>query len=490
LALGAVAFVGVMALKAVSGPGYDPDSMTYVGQAESLVRFGTLHAPYADWSDADSTSPKGTFPPGFSLAISLPMLLGASAPRAAALVEAASALVGVTTLASLAEGLAGPWAALLAAGLALATPALIEVHFSILSEPLFLACLLLTLAAMIRAPDRPLRYGLVAGAASMVRYVGVALPAAAGLWAFAQPAPWRMRLRRAVLAGLPALGFQTVWLIRNWIGTDPVPIEIISFDTHLGRTLEEARAALGSWLAPSLSESRWETPLAALVGLAAAAVAVRQVVRLPWRRWSLEPLTRFVFAAGLLGLAHLAVLTYARVFVGHEIPFDDRLLSPLFLLGDAGFAIMLALSWPRWSRWLRAAAVLALAVWFAGAGRSLRDLVRDVRESGWDYNSYAWRDSPLVRWIRTDGRNHELFSNNPVPIYFQAGRPSREVPMSTNSDTAAAFGRVLAARHGAMIGFSDTTWLPEARPDSLAHLLGLQEVARFPDGTVWLPPSP
>jgi len=51
----------------------------------------------------------------------------------------------------------------------------------------------------------------------------------------------------------------------------------------------------------------------------------------------------------------------------------------------------------------------------------------------------------------------------------------------------AAFGRALAEHHGALIGFSDTTWLPAAHPDSLARRLGLREVARFDEGTVWLP---
>jgi hypothetical protein len=487
IVLGALAFAGVFALNRVAGPGFDPDSMTYVGQAESLVRSGTLHAPYGDWSSPDSTSPKGTFPPGFSLAISVPMLFGASSSGAASLVEATSAMAGIAILTWLVEDLVGPWAALLAAGVTLATPALIELHFSTLSEPLFLALLLATLAAMVRSPERPLRYGLLAALASMVRYVGVAVPAGAVLWAFAQPAPGKVRLRRAMVAGLPALILQTIWLIRCRMGTDHVPLGLDTLDTNLARNLEEARAALGGWLAPSFSESRWETPLAALVGLAVTLVIVRQALRLPWRRWAVEPITRFLLAAGLLGLLHVGVLVYSRILVGHDIPFDSRLLSPLILMGDATLAVLLTLSWQRWGGWQRSLAAVALTLWFAGAGLWLRDEIEDVRENGWDYNSYAWRGSPLVQWIKAEGRGHELFSNNPVPIYFQVGRPSREVPTTSDPDTVAAFGKALVAKHGALIGFSDTSWLPGARPDSLARRLGLREVARFEDGTVWLP---
>jgi len=487
IALGLLAFAGVFALNRVAGPGFDPDSMTYVGQAENLVRTGKLYAPYADYWDSDSTARKGTFPPGFSLAISLPMLFGASGPSAATQVEAISAMAGVTTLVWLVEGIAGLGAGLLAAGLALATPAFIELHFSTLSEPLFLALLLVTLAAMVRSPERPLRYGVLAGLASMVRYVGVGVPAAAVVWAFAQPAQWKVRLQRAVLAGLPALILNVIWLIRCSIGTDHVPLGLDSLDTNLAANLEEARAALGEWLAPSLSESKWETPLAALVALVLVVLMVRLALRQPWQRWSEELVTRFFLAAGLLGFAHVGVLIYSRVLVGHEIPFDSRLLSPLILLGDAAIAVTVAVSWGMWRGWQRSLTVAALALWFVGAGVWLRDEIEDVKANGWDYNSYAWRASPLVLWIRGQGQDYQLFSNNPVPIYFQAGRPSREVPMSSSPDTVADFGRVLSAHHGALIGFSDTTWLPSAHPDSLARQLGLREVARFEEGTVWLP---
>ena len=485
--LGAFALAGVVALNGISGPGFDPDSMLYVGAAESLARAGTLQVPFAEWPDADSTSAVATFPPGLALAASLPIRLGVAPARAAVGVGAAAAFVTVAILAWLVEGLAGPAAALLAALLVMLTPALIEAHLSILSEPLFLACLMLTLAAMIGWPDRPARYGILAGLASIVRYVGVALPGTAMLWAFLQPAGWRVRLRRAAVAGLPALVLQAAWLIRCRLAAVAVPISPVGLDTDLHFTLVEAREALGSWLAPGLSETSWESPVAAAVGLAVAILIIRQVQRLPWYRWPTDARMRFLAVVGIFTLCYSAVLTYARLFVGHEIPFDGRLLSPLFVLGEAVFAIVLAARWPGWNRIVRVGSGLALAAWFAGAVVFLEAETRDVRENGWDYNSFAWRQSPLIHWIRTEGARYRLYTNHPVPVFFQAGRPSWQVPTSTRSDTVAAFGKVLAARHGALIGFTDTTWSPSARPDSLARLLGLREVARFDDGTVWLP---
>jgi hypothetical protein len=57
--LGAVACYGVLAMTEPPGPGLDPDTMSYLGAAESLARHGTLRIPAADWWDADSTEALG-----------------------------------------------------------------------------------------------------------------------------------------------------------------------------------------------------------------------------------------------------------------------------------------------------------------------------------------------------------------------------------------------------------------------------------------------
>jgi hypothetical protein len=78
-----------------------------------------------------------------------------------------------------------------------------------------------------------------------------------------------------------------------------------------------------------------------------------------------------------------------------------------------------------------------------------------------------------------------LFSNHPVPLWFHAGRPSRNLPESLDPDTVAAFARTLAAQHGAVIALADTSWAPEVKLDSLAAAVPLRVVARFGDGVVY-----
>jgi hypothetical protein len=155
--LGIAAFALVLTVTDPPGPGLDPDALSYMGAARSLVEHGTYRIPTAPWTSADSTSTLAHFPPGYSTALALPVALGMAAPQAARLVEALAASVTVTTLVFVAGAATTALAGALLGVALLATPAMATVHLSVLSEPLFLALLALTLAAMAYAPDHPLR---------------------------------------------------------------------------------------------------------------------------------------------------------------------------------------------------------------------------------------------------------------------------------------------------------------------------------------------
>ncbi|MDQ6830176.1 MAG: glycosyltransferase family 39 protein, partial [Gemmatimonadota bacterium] len=179
LALGVVAFGLTLTASEPPGPGLDPDAVSYVLAATTLVRSGTLLAPTYDWDSEAETVPLAHFPPGFPVTIAVGHALGLPPVQSARIVVALSALVTIATVVWLVGDAVGLGAGLLAGVLLMVTPAMVDTHLAILSEPLFLACLALTVLAMTRERDRPLVYGVFAAAACMVRYAGVAAPAAA-----------------------------------------------------------------------------------------------------------------------------------------------------------------------------------------------------------------------------------------------------------------------------------------------------------------------
>ncbi len=486
---GAAACYGVLVMTEPPGPGLDPDSMSYLGATESLLRNGTLRIPAAGWSDEDSTSALGHFPPGFSIAIAVPTALGAPIMQAARGIVAASAFATLALAVWLVGAVAGAGAGAAAGVLLLVSPSLAFDHWQLVSEPLCLALLMATLALMTLS-RRPLLYGTTAALAGMVRYAAVSASGAAVLWAFGLGGNLRERLRRAALAAAPALVLHGLWVVRTKVEYG----EVRSFGLRggLGATFRELLATLGAWLAPVLPPSATRGLVAVAVAGCAAALLARGLrsSRGTGGDAGLDGTLRrrFLGAAGLQAGCYAGVVLFSRLFVDEGIPFDERLLSPLILLVQIGVAAAAGACWEAWRPRARAALACAGLAWVAASGWATVGAVADARDGGWGYASDDWRGSHLGQWLRYGAAGAPIYSNNPPAIYFLTDRPSRSVPATLDPDSIRAFGRVLAERHGLLVRFR-YEFDPVAPPDSLAFRLGLPVRATFPEGEVWSAPS-
>ena len=473
----AAAFAAVLWITRPPGPGLDPDTMSYLGAARSFAESGRFRIPAGGWESPDPTSALSHFPPGFSFVLAGPVALGAAPIGAARVVEALAAAATaalVTWLAASGTGLLG---GALAGVFLFVTPALATDHARVLSEPLFLALSVLVLLLMVRSPDRPLGYGIVAAFASMVRYAGVALSGAAALWALARPGTLRRRLVGAALALAPTVLLQGAWTVRTH--AESANLRSFGLKGGLGPTLAEGWQTLTTWLAPGVAPPLLVTAIALLVVVLGAAALGRA---LPRERPLLS-------AAGLVAVCYAGVVVFSRLFADEAIPLDDRLLSPLILFVSLGVAVAAASVWSASRTARRWAGACVMVAWLAASAWRTGVSVADAREGGWGYASTGWRDSDLVRWLRTEGAGYALFSNNPADVWFATGRPSWNLPETADSDSVAAFGAVLRQRHGLVIGFESP--LEEmARPEELSGLLALPIIARLDGAAVWGPASP
>ena len=469
-------------LTAAPGPGLEPDSMSYLGAAESLVRHGTLRVPWNHWAAPDSTSPLSDFPPGFALAIALPRAAGVTPIAAARWVMALSLGLAVAVLAALAVATEGAAAATLAAGLVLATPAVVAVNTIVLSEPLFLAILALTLHQMVAAPERPWRYGALAGIAALVRYAGVSLIAAAGLWAFTRPGDWRARAGRALRAGLPGVLLQAAWVARTDLLGGDAPHTSFDFYGGLWGTIRRGLGTVSAWLVPTPAPGPVRSAVAAVL-VAAIALVVWRAVRPPGR-----PPHPILGAIATIAACYVAVLLYAREMVGEGIEFDDRILAPLFTLGAVAVAVSVVISWRGWGRIGRLSVAASVAGWLVLAVRVDAAAVRSLREGGYGYEGDDWQRTDFAAWIRgaSGGRRYQLFTNDPAAAYFLSGRPSRLLPTTLDPDSVRALADTMRRRHGALLGF-ESNFDPVAPPESLAARLGLKRAIRFDYGAAWVP---
>jgi hypothetical protein len=495
--LGIVAFTLVLIVTEPPGPGLDPDALQYMGAAESVAAHLEYRVPMAEWASADSTSPLAHFPPGFSTALALPVRLGLAPMQAARLVEALAAAVTVTVLVLLVGGATTPLAGILVAVALFAIDAMHEVHVSVLSEPLFLACLALTLAAMVRAPDRPLRAGVPAALGALTRYAGISLVGAVALWQLLQRVPLKTRLRRAALAVLPALLLQGAWVLRTRHMAGPTAIRRFAMYTGgLRATVVQGGATLADWLVPDpdaqtepMAHHGWLALAAGVVLLVVVAAGARRAWRLAraTRATDVAPSPdawRLIAASLVLIACYGGMFLMSRLLADPAIPLDNRILAPVLLLATTIAATTIALWWcTAHSTPARIAVIGALLGWWTASAAVTYAAADYALTQGSDFAGEQWRRSELLAWARRDGAAHPLYTNWPAATYFHLHRPSRLVPLRNDARALAAFPDTLRMRDGRALVF-DVSGAEYATAEQLAGLRGLRVVARLEDGVV------
>jgi len=462
------------------GPGLDPDSMSYLAAADSLEHAGSLRVPFAEWSSRDSTARLRDFAPGFSITIAALEAARVSSVRGATWVEAASAFATVAGLTLLVSTATTPSVGAAAAVAVLVTPALVEDHTIVLSEPLFLALLVAVLALAATQRPRASALGVVAAAAVMVRYAGLSLVLAAATRSALAASTRRRRLLAAVLAGAPGvLGF-VLW--SRWAGG----VREYGWKGDFGVTLLEGWGTLQEWLVPGVSPSPVRAALAiTLLGALVALVARGAHVA----RGASPAAFRLLAATGLVAASYVALVTFSRLFADAAIPFDSRIVSPLLLLATLGVATAVGVQWGTWRSSPRIAVAVAACLWcVASAGVTLGEL-RDLGVDGWGYASTDWIRSDLRQWLLTNGARYELFSDNPPSLYAMTHRVSRSLPDTTDAETIRRLTEILRARPSAVVAFKEPDAASGARGEDFARRLTLQQVFRAADGAVFVLPS-
>lgn len=486
--LASVASWAAFLLTSPPGPGLDPDAMSYMGAAQSLVAGEGLRIPAAPWHASGSTAPLAHFPPGYPFVISLGLRAGFTSTESARVIMALSAAVtAVGTLIALWSA----WSAMggvMAVLLLLVTPAMTVVHASVLSEPLFLALIALFLCAMMRAKRDAIRtwaMGTLAMCAIMVRYAGAALVLAAVIDAWLDDEPVRAQIVRvASVASLPVLAMLAWTLTRvRDPGTEAIRKSAF-YVSNWDRTIGEGVATARVWLAPGVES----IPLATAMALTAVAVLVALTVRSVRMTRTTEPEVRggaLIRATALVGWSYVAVVLASRLLADGEIPLDERLLAPLGLTMTVGASQMIT-EWIRGGPGRRGMFATVLAVgWMLGASVPTWNFLEEYRGDGGDLASARWRVSGLVQYARTHADT--LYSNEMSAIWFHSGRAVHELPERVDSTTIAALRAKLARENGALLAweFGDTE---TTAVDAIVRGAGLVAVMHDSTGTVWKVP--
>ena len=476
-AAGPLAAALVLGITTPRGPAIGPDSTWYLASAQSLAQTGTLRVPFSDWNDADSTAPLTDYASGYPLVLATPIALGAAPVQAARWVDALSAGAAVAIAADLLFELAGVWGAALVTLLLIAMPAMTEIQLWVLSEPLFIVILMATVLALIRRPDRSWLHGILAALANLVRFAGVFLVGAVSLWALARPGTWRQRLLRLAGAALPGTALQLWWRMHDLDPGGGVRPETFS---GVGDAIRQGIATLGEWFTPGMPD-----------GIARIAIAVALIVVLKLLAWRLllskdARGRRLLIVTSLLAVSYFGMLFFARLRVVADVPFDDRILGPIFATLTLAIAAPIALRWPHWSRLTRSISVLVILAWAGMAIWRNAGSIAIARAYGLGYESPDWRQSDVANWLRGPGRAYTIYTTDPAGVWTVTGRNTRILPSSLAADTVKAFGARFQSRPSALVEY-DEEFDAVAPPSDFVTSLHLRSAAHFEHGTVWIP---
>jgi len=180
------------------------------------------------------------------------------------------------------------------------------------------------------------------------------------------------------------------------------------------------------------------------------------------------------------------VLVVSRWLADPGIPFDERLLAPLFVFGAIVLAIALHVSWRAARVPIRVVVAALLVTWFAASYHASSDEIDYAMEFGGDFRQEQWSASPLLAWTRTNASGKVLYSNWPPAIFFYLHRPAHELPNEVDDAVLRAFADTVAARNAIVLLF-DHPSPDQIDSTAILRLPSLRRIARVPDGSVFAP---
>jgi 4-amino-4-deoxy-L-arabinose transferase-like glycosyltransferase len=511
LALTVVVLGGIGAWLATSeGPVVTSDSVVFLDAAEN-VRSGSGVVLSGSYPNLEPTLRDR---PGFPLVHWPPLYPGALAAVSAVAgdpVEGARVLQALLLAGNLALfgllvwRLTGSRLGAVAAMAVLAlSPAGVERHLDIASEPLFMLLLFSGLESLALYLTRRGAGWLVAAvsflsAALLTRYAGLpVLVVVFGLLLAFGTGSSARRLARAgsVTAAVAApLG---LWLVRNAADAGTATGREVGWHLPGADDVRSAFGYVAGWFAPM----GFPAVLRAAAAFLVIALFVAVLRPIPHRLVSLRE--RVVRVAALVGFsaAYLVFLVVSRTIADSENPLDDRGFAPAYFalaaVGAAAVVHALARGEDGVGFGRRACVAAAIVVVVASYAATTAQEIRNVDDTG--YLGRRWRGSETLARVRTLPHSQTIFSDEPEAILFLLDRRASSIPVrddpiadrphSRYADELRRLRARIARGAGVVVLFDGERreYLPD--DEELLARAGLVRLRRAVDGALYGPSAP
>ena len=314
------------------------------------------------------------------------------------------------------------------------SPVILELHFRVMSEPLFFTCMLLTLLFVseflrTRAMSYLLLGAATAACGMLTRYTGSVLIVCCVLAILIlHGGPKKQKFfETGVFAGVALLPIGA-WALRNYsLASSATNRTFVKHVVDLVEISREILDVLFAWIVPTLLSHWLETAIILATGIVIA-------MYLFWQsRVQGEEHERDVSLAALLFVyppIYLAQLLISLSFFDASTPIDDRILSPIFFTSSLLILSLLSTIKSRRGYALFGSGVLVLTLLHplpSGIGKSQR-LVNTYREDGRGFTSRTWQESRLVEWIRSSDPDSLIVTNEAMPVRFLTNLTTYQIP--------------------------------------------------------------
>jgi hypothetical protein len=422
------------------GLGFSTDSVRYLRIAEWML-------------GRESGSFSSHFPPGYSGAIALAGLIDPEPRNGARWIALIVFAANVTVLGTLAGVMAGRsrfWAAACALFFALTAP-VVNVHIMAWSEGPFILCAfagLWLLARSCTTDSESSRWQfLIAGAifigfSVLMRWMGASVVLAGSALIMTMNGSSLLRRgMRAFTMSAVAMAPVFAWMIfAKSISDSSTGRNLGMYLLGTGHLLE-VWDTISGWLTPAQlrdslfgrAPNEWVARITALICIVILGVCWR-IARRAAKASPQVQSPVMLRALGTFIVSYLCVLLLSIAFADPFTPLDDRILTPVYVAITLAFPYLLIRFMSLSGAMTRGRGVVRTLVitvcTIALISTSLRgiEIYRFSYASGFGFSGQRWRESELIKVVRSLPRYTPIYTNFPDAVYFRTGKTPRVLP--------------------------------------------------------------
>ena len=419
------------------GLGLNDDSVAYIAGARSILSGNGYREAWLA-----SNGPVTHFPPGYPVALAVIGTLTGLDP-----LRGARALAGLLFGFNIA--LTG-WLGfrmterralgLLAAALTLLSGSLLQIHARAMSEPLYLALMLIAFVLLEAYFQHPrtrtlVLLGTVLGWAYLARYAALALIATLLAVLLVLHRDWRARVKSALILIASSSPWMFLWSIRNRMVGGSFTNRVLGWHPI---TFENWELGVSTFAEFFLPVPRWRKSLTEIPGLFEGFTLLVGAFLLTWVLYEglprlLRPVRKGLppvlpFANALYVIVYMLVLVATMTLFDPATRFQVRILSPVYIS-----IILLTLTLGVWL-WKKPGAVVKPLLVLSVVGMvgmsafGQNRTVENLRRGGGGFADKRWTEDEAMLALKSLPEDVLVLSNEPGLVYLYAGRPSGVLP--------------------------------------------------------------